>query len=108
MPGESNVGVSLFGATPKDKGVIRTWSRRVEQQIAIPIMNWFRWGPAKDLFKDRGAHAGLGNDSAAAQQLETVCRLTRPRLIFRRSQPDMCFRRRNRSTSLTGGSLFDR
>eukprot|EP01043_Picozoa_sp_COSAG02_P063638 COSAG02_NODE_9077_length_2341_cov_2.221231_1_plen_149_part_00 len=66
------LGVSLFGTTPKDKAVIRQWSRRIEQQIAIVIMNWFRWGPAKELFKDRGAHANLGNDEAAAQQLNTV------------------------------------
>jgi hypothetical protein len=46
-------------------------------------MNWFRWGPVKDLFKDHGAHAGLGNDSTAAQQLETLCRWTRQeRFLF--------------------------
>ena len=50
---ESTNGVSLFGKTAEERGNVRQWSRRVEQQIAIPIMCWFRWGAAKDVSSPR-------------------------------------------------------
>lgn len=68
---ESTNGVSLFGTTAEEKAVVRMWSRRLEQQIAIPIMSWFRWGGAKDLFANRGHHGLLASDDAAEKQL--VC-----------------------------------
>jgi hypothetical protein len=53
---EATSGLSLFGTTAEDKAVTRMWSRRIEQQIVIPMMSWFRWGAAKDLFAKRGHH----------------------------------------------------
>merc|ERR1719468_959996 len=53
MESGPNNGTTLMGRTPEERAMTRMWHRRVEQQICLPILNAFRWGKAKDFFKER-------------------------------------------------------
>ena len=63
---------TLIGSSPTECAETRMWQRRVEQQIAIPMMNSFRWGSAKDFFAKRGHHGLCPSDAAAEQQMTVV------------------------------------
>ena len=69
---EEMVEGTLIGSTPTERAQTRMWQRRVEQQIAIPMMNSFRWGSAKDFFAKRGHHGLCPSDAAAEQQMTVV------------------------------------
>ena len=47
----------LFGRSPLERALIEMWQRRVEQQIAIPMMNSFRWGSPRTSSPSAGTTA---------------------------------------------------
>jgi len=68
----SGIGsTKLFGESVTEKGVVNMWQRRVEQHICLPAFNFFRCGPAREMFKDRGMHGHLLPEMAASAK-ETV------------------------------------
>jgi glutathione S-transferase len=65
----------LFGDTTIEQGVVSMWQRRIDGHIVIPAMDHFRWGPARDMFKERGMHAAGQPDAAEGRKQHVMKQL---------------------------------
>ncbi|HVJ53269.1 MAG TPA: glutathione S-transferase family protein [Aliidongia sp.] len=50
---ETGPGPSLIGSTPLERAETRMWTRRIDLNIAEPMLNGFRYAEGLPLFKDR-------------------------------------------------------
>lgn len=65
----SGIGsTKLFGDTTVEKGLVHMWQRRVEQHIVQNCFDYFRSGPAREMFKERGMHAFATPEIAATKK----------------------------------------
>jgi len=72
----SGIGsTKLFGNTTVEKGVVHMWQRRVEQHIVLNCFDFFRSGPARELFKERGMHAFQIPEVAATKKAAALAGL---------------------------------
>lgn len=45
---------SLLGSTPEQRGIARTWLRRIECDLVVPVTLGFRASPGREIFSARG------------------------------------------------------
>jgi len=67
--------VKLFGNSATEQAEIFMWQRRVDGRICMPAMDHFRWGPAREMFKERGQHADGQPEAADGRKRAVISQL---------------------------------